>query len=154
EFERRQAEDALRESEALYHSLVECLPCNVWRKDLEGRFTFANQRFCEHLGLSLDQLLGKTNFDLPHPALAEKYRRDDRKVLEAGGVVEDIEEVFSAQHQGKRYVHTLKIVVRDAEGRVTGTQGIAWDVTERMLAEEELRKSRERFELAVRASQD
>jgi PAS domain S-box-containing protein len=148
------AQEALRESEALYHSLVETLPCNVWRKDLEGRFTFANQRFCEHLGLSLDQLLGKTNFDLPQPALAEKYRRNDQKVLVTGGVVEDIEEVFSAQHQGKRYVHTLKIVVRDGEGKVTGTQGIAWDVTERKLAEEELRKSRERFELAVLASQD
>ena len=155
EFERRNAEEALRESEALYHSLVESLPCSVWRKDLEGRFTFANQRFCEHLGLSLDQLLGKTNLDVGHPqALAEKHRRDDQKALETGGVFEDIEEVVSAECQGKRYVHTLKTVVRDAGGNITGTQGIGWDVTERKLAEEELRKSRERFELAVSGSQD
>jgi PAS domain S-box-containing protein len=155
EYERRKAEEALRESEALYHSLVECLPCGVWRKDLEGRFTFANQRCCEHFGLPLDQLLGRTNFDVGHPpALAEKYRRDDREVLETGQVLEDIEEVVSAERRGKRYVHTLKTAVQDAGGKLTGTQGIAWDVTERKLAEEELRKSRERFELAVQGSQD
>jgi len=155
EFERRKAEEALRESEALYHSLVESLPCSVFRKDLDGRFTFANHRFCEHLGLSLDQLLGKTSFDLGHPrALAEKYHRDDQQVIETGGVFEDIEEVVSAKVLGKRYGHTLKTAVRDASGKVTGTQGIAWDATERKLAEEELRKSRERFELAVQGSQD
>jgi PAS domain S-box-containing protein len=149
EFERRKAEEALRESEALYHSLVECLPCNVFRKDLEGRFTFANQRFCDLVGLPLDRLLGKTSFDISRPELAEKYRRDDRTVIETGAVLEDIEEL-----PGQRYVHILKTAVRDAGGRVIGVQGISWDVTERKLAEEELRKSRERFELAVQGSQD
>jgi PAS domain S-box-containing protein len=154
EFERRKAEEALRESEALYHSLVEGLPCLVIRKDLEGRYTFANHRFCELSGRPLDQLLGKTDFDI-NPGdggLAEKYRRDDRRVLETGGVFEDIEEaVFRG---ARRFFHTLKTAVRDAGGRVIGVQGISWDVTERKLAEEELRKSRERFELAVQGSQD
>lgn len=48
----------------------------------------------------------------------------------------------------------MKTAVRDADGKIVGIQGISWDVTERKLAEEELRKSRERFELAVQASQD
>src|SRR5207248_2856046 len=142
---RRKAEEALRESEALYHSLVENLPCNVFRKDLEGRFTFANQRFCELVGLPLEQLLGKTNFDINRPDLAEKYRRDDQKVIETGAVLEDIEE---HPGQSQRYVHILKSAVRDASGQVIGIQGVSWDITGRKLAEEELRKSRERFELA------
>ena len=103
ELERRKAEQALRESEALYHSLVETLPCSVWRKDLEGRFTFANQRFCKHLGLPLEHLLGKTNFDIGHPrALAEKYLLDDQKAIESGGVFEDIEEHHWWQRQTLR----------------------------------------------------
>jgi PAS domain S-box-containing protein len=156
EFERRKAEEALRESEALYHSLVESLPCSVFRKDLEGRFTFANQRFCEQVGRPLDQLLGRTDFDINPSDLAEKYRRDDQKVIETGGVFEDIEEHqhLGVEARGERYVHTLKTAVRDAGGNVIGLQGISWDVTARKLAEEELRKSRERFELAVLGSQD
>ena len=51
--QRRQAENDLRHSEALYHSLVETLPQNIFRKDLQGRFTFGNQQFCRILGLSL-----------------------------------------------------------------------------------------------------
>jgi PAS domain S-box-containing protein len=144
EFERRQAEEALRKSEALYHSLVECLPCNVFRKDLEGRFTFANQRFCDLVGLPLDRLLGKTNFDISRPDFAEKYRRDDRTVIETGAVLEDIEELPS-----ERFVHILKTAVRDATGKVIGVQGISWDVTARKLAEEERRKA----EAALRESE-
>jgi PAS domain S-box-containing protein len=154
EFERRQAEEAVRESEALYHSLVESLPCCVFRKDLEGRFTFANQRFCDLVGRPLAQLLGKTDFEINPRDLAEKYRRDDGDVIDTGGVFEDIEEHLSVAARGKRYMHVLKTAVRDAGGNVSGVQGIAWDVTERKFAEEELRRSRERFELAVLASQD
>jgi PAS domain S-box-containing protein len=152
EYERRKAEEALRESEALYHSLVESLPCNVVRKDLEGRFTFGNHCYAELLGYPLDQILGRTDLDFFPPTMAEKYRRDDQKVVETGGVLEIIEEVpFAA---GTRYFHVLKTAVRDAAGKVMGIQLIAWDITERRLAEEELRKSRERFDLAVQGSQD
>ncbi len=154
EYERRKAEQALRESEALYHSLVESLPCNVFRKDLEGRFIFANQRFCELVGRPLDQLLGKTNFDIHPPDLAEKYRRDDRQVIDTGAVFEDIEEHLTMDGNDRRYLHTLKTAVRDAGGKVSGIQGISWDVTERKRAEAELRRSKERFELAVLGSQD
>jgi PAS domain S-box-containing protein len=154
EFERRKAEEALRESEALYHSLVESLPCCVFRKDLQGRFTFANQRFCDLVGRPLDQLLGKDDFDINPRGLAEKYRKDDQSVIATGEIFEDIEEHLSVEARGKRYQHVLKTAVRDAAGKVVGMQGISWDVTARKLAEEELRQSRERFELAVQGSQD
>ncbi len=152
EFERRQAEEALRESEALYHSLVETLPCIVVRKDLEGRFTFANHRYSELLDCPVEQILGKTDADFFPPDMAEKYRRDDRSVHETGEVLEIIDEVRAAE--GTRYFHVLKTPVRDAAGKVTGSQHVAWEVTARMRAEEELRRSRELFELAILASQD
>ena len=94
EVERKQAEDALRASEALYHSLVETIPMNVWRKDAAGRFTFANQGWCQTMGIRLDELIGKTDFDLFPPALAEGYRQGDVQILTTGTIYEATEEVI------------------------------------------------------------
>src|SRR5204862_908750 len=81
---RQRVEGALRDSEVLYHSLVENLPQNVFRKDWAGRLTFANRRYCETLQRPLAELLGMTDFDLfPHD-LATKYVRDDHTVMETG----------------------------------------------------------------------
>jgi PAS domain S-box-containing protein len=154
EFERRRAEEALRESGALYHSLVESLPCSVFRKDLEGRFTFANQRFCEHMRRPLNHILGRTDFDLCPRALAEKYRRDDQRVVETGEVFEDVEEHQVVDRKVEYYVHTLKSAVRDAGGKIVGTQVIFWDITARKLAEEALRQSEERYRSVIAAMQN
>ena len=73
---------ALQDSESFYHSLVETIPQNIFRKDLQGRFTFANSRFCEAVKKPVSEIIGKTDFDLYPPELASKYQQDDRKVLE------------------------------------------------------------------------
>src|SRR5690242_17524478 len=90
--QRREAEEKVRHSEALYHSLVETLPQNIFRKDLESRFTFANKQFCKMLGKTLDQIIGKTDFDFFPGALAEKDQGDDRKVKETGKPYSTVEE--------------------------------------------------------------
>src|SRR2546428_9117717 len=82
--ERKRAEEQLRNSETLYHSLVETLPQNIFRKDLNERFTFANQRFCQTLGKQLEDIVGKTDFDFFLPELAAKYQQYDRSIVETG----------------------------------------------------------------------
>jgi PAS domain S-box-containing protein len=131
------AEESLRESESLYHSLVENLPQNILRKDVNGRFTFANQRFCKALGKTLDEIKGKTDFDLYPPELADKYQRDDRQVMEGGRTIETVEAHVDAPGE-KIYVQVVKTPICDADGRVIGIQGIFWDVTERYRAERRL----------------
>jgi PAS domain S-box-containing protein len=135
--ERRRVEEALRASEGFHHSLVESLPQSILRKDREGRFTFGNQKFCNALGLPLEEVIGKTDFEFFPQALAEKYRHDDRRVLETGDVFETIEEHVTT-HGEKLYVHVIKTPLRDAQGAILGVQGIFWDVTERKRAEEQL----------------
>jgi two-component system, sensor histidine kinase and response regulator len=143
--ERKRAEQALRDSEALYHSLVENLPMNVFRKDLTGRFTFANRLFCETLGITNEQVIGRTDLDFYQGELAEKYRSDDRDVIETGRVMEAVEE-HRKPDGSKLYVQVLKTPVRDADGRIVGTQGMFWDVTARKQTEEALRESQQRLQ--------
>ncbi|HEV3027900.1 MAG TPA: PAS domain-containing protein, partial [Planctomycetota bacterium] len=58
------ARKEIRNAEGLYRSLVDSLPQNFFRKDLEGRVTFANREYCKTVGKSLKELLGKSDFDL------------------------------------------------------------------------------------------
>jgi adenylate cyclase len=137
--------ERLRDSEALYHSLVENLPQNIFRKDLQGRFTFANQRLCQTLGKPLKEILGKTDYDVIVPELAEKYRGDDRRIIETGEAFETVEEQQTPG--GERiWVQVVKTPLHDGKGKIVGVQGIYWDVTARKKAEEALRLEKKRSE--------
>jgi PAS domain S-box-containing protein len=148
--ERKQAEQALRESEALYHSLVETLPVHVFRKDRDGRFTFANSLFCTTLGRPLAEILGKTDYDFYPAHLADKYREDDVRVMDGGETMNLVEEHQRPDGQ-KLYVQVLKTPVQGAGGAVVGIQGLFWDITARKRAEEEMQKAKEAAEAANRS---
>jgi len=132
-------EDALRHSELMYQHLVEALPQMILCKDLEGRFTFANQRFCQELGKPLEEIVGKTDFDFFPRELAEKYRSDDRRVLETGEVLDVVEEHVTPRGE-TLYVQVMKSPLRMHDGSIFGLQGIFWDVTERQRAERLLKE--------------
>jgi len=149
--ERERAEGALRASEAFYHSLVEGLPQNIVRKDLGGRFTFANSRACATLGRRPVEIVGRTDADFFPPELAEKYRRDDAAVLGTGASFETIEGHVTPDGE-RRDMLVIKGPLRDTAGAVMGVQVIFWDVTASKRAERELAASEERFALAVRGS--
>jgi PAS domain S-box-containing protein len=151
--DRKRVEEALRKSEAFYHSLVESIPQNILRKDREGRFTFANQRFCALLKRPLEQIVGKTDYDLFPRDLAEKYRADDRHVLETRSVLETVEEHQTPAGQ-TMYVQIVKGPIYDFQGEMIGTQVIFWDVTERKRWEEALRESERRYRQLTEAAQD
>lgn len=144
--ERERTAQGLKDSEALYSSLVENLPVHVLRKDREGKFTFANRSFCALLGKSINEIVGKTDFDFYPDELATKYRHDDQTVAETGRLFEDEEQ--NVQDGRTRYVHVMKSPVHDAAGKIVGIQVIFWDVTERKEAEEAL----ERAKLAAEAA--
>ncbi|MBI4326073.1 MAG: PAS domain S-box protein [Chloroflexi bacterium] len=151
--ERKRAEAQQRDSEALYHSLVANLPQNIFRKDLQGRFTFVNQRFCDFLGVPADQIIGRTALDLFPKELAAKYAYDDRRVLQSEDILETVEEYQSPD--GKTgYAHLVKAPVYDAQGRLVGLQGIFWDVTEQRRAQEVLAAEKERLAVTVRSIGD
>lgn len=132
------AEEQLLNSYALYSSLVESLEQCVFRKDLNGRFTFANQRFCKSLGTDLANIIGKTDFDFYPEELAKKYRNDDRKVIQTGETLDLIEENKPPGGE-KTYVRVVKTPLRDASGKIIGVQGIFWDITKERQMEESLR---------------
>ncbi len=138
----RRTQDALKNSEVFYQALVETLPQNILRKDTEGRFVFVNQKFCASLGKSVDEVLGKTDWDFFPPHLAEKYHHDDLRVMQTREPIDTIE-ANQTPGGGRIFVHVIKTPLYDANGDVVGIQGIFWDVTERKKTEEALAYERD-----------
>lgn len=149
--QRRKVEVALMESEAFYQSLVETLPLAMLRKDMQGRFTFANRLLCEALRRTPDEIVGRTDYDFFPRELAEKYRGDDRRVIESERDLEVTEE-FQTPTGERRYTHVVKTPVYDATGNLVGIQGIFSDVTEKKRAEIELQQTRARLQAVLDAA--
>jgi len=149
----KQQEEMLRQSESLYHSLVESLPQCIFRKDLELRTVFANQKLCASLGRPLSEVVGKTDFDFFPADLARKYQEDDRWVIKTGKVFEAVEE-HQAPGKAKTWVHVVKAPIFDFRGYVVGVEGIFWDETELTVARQKLEESQQRYALAVEGAND
>lgn len=149
--ERKQAEAALRTSQELYHSLVEQLGHPLFRLDRDGRITFANSRYCKAMDRPLEELVGKSDFDLFPADRAAKYWADSRRVMETGQAFESLE-----RHPGPdgrdSYVRVAKTPLHDSKGQVVGLQCLSWDVTSQHLALRALRESEQRFLAAFQSS--
>jgi PAS domain S-box-containing protein len=122
-----QAKKEIRRVEATYRSLVDNLPQNFFRKDLEGRVIFGNREYCKTLGKTLKELAGLTDFDLFPEHLARKYREDDERVMRTGHAL-DVIEAHKPPGKGVIFVRVVKTPVYDSEQRPIGVQGIFWEV--------------------------
>jgi diguanylate cyclase (GGDEF)-like protein/PAS domain S-box-containing protein len=141
----RRVEYALQEREQYQRALLDNFPFLVWLKDAESHFLAVNQPLAAQFGWpSAESLVGKTDFDIAAPDLAEAYRADDRAVLESGR--SKMVEEWIEDHGERRWNETFKSPVT-LDGRVIGTVGFARDITARKKMEEELREQKEFFHL-------
>ncbi|HEX2188485.1 MAG TPA: PAS domain S-box protein [Longimicrobiaceae bacterium] len=133
--ERRRMEQALRESEARVHSVVNSAPMVLWATDAQGVFTFSDGRGLEALGLRAGEVVGRSVFDV---------YRDSPQVLEEVRRALAGEEFTSCVTLGDQSFEVRYSTVRDGGGEVAGVIGVSIDVTSRQAAEREARDRAER----------
>ncbi len=148
--ERKIAEEQLRKSENKYRTLIENLPQKIFYKDRNSVYISCNKNLADDLGIKPDEFAGRTDYDFFPKELAEKYRADDKRLMELGKT-EDIEEKYREDGQ-EVWIYTVKTPVVDDSGNVTGILGIFWDITDRKKTEEALKESEERLRQAIRVS--
>ena len=149
--ERKRTETALQASQALYHSLVDQMPAGIFRKDRAGRYVFANPWFCRLRGLEANEIVGRTPDEFAtleaagqgpaRPGILQLLREGGKhheEIMRTGKPIYT-EEVYSTVEGGKRYLHVVKSAIFGPDGRIIGTQGVQFDVTERKEAEAALR---------------
>jgi PAS domain S-box-containing protein len=143
--ERKQTEDALRQSEERFVRFMQHLPGLAWIKDVQGRYVYANAAAEKAFGTQREKLYGRTDEDIFPAEVAVQYRRnDDQAMLDEKGV----QVVETLQHEDGILHYSLvnKFPIPGPDGRPALIGGTAFDITERIQMEEALQVAREKAE--------
>jgi PAS domain S-box-containing protein len=141
--ERRQAEAALRDNQALLQAIVDHAPALIYVKDLDGRYLLVNRQLAAGLGREPAAILGKSDRELLPRELADASRALDERA--AAGAVVEAEEVG---YDSSRTYLAVKAPLSDDSARIYATCGISTDITERKRADATLRRTEEQLRQA------
>ncbi len=146
----KRAEENLRKSEALYHSLVETSQDLIWQCDSQGRYIYLNLAWEQVFGYELDEMLGKKFSDFQSPEIAARDLIEFNRLIEGNSV-----SGFETTHIGKsgNEIHLVfnALFMSDENGNIIGTSGTAYDITERKNLEKNLTEARAAAESASTA---
>ncbi len=144
----KSVEKALQEQLHFLQTLIDTIPNPIFYKDTQERFLGCNKAFELRLGLTRDQILGKTSHDLFPRELADEYRLMDSALLKNPG--EQVHE--TSLHYADGRLHDVLInkgTFRNTDGAVAGLVGVTIDITERKKAEEALQAAHDDLERRV-----
>jgi PAS domain S-box-containing protein len=136
---RRESDLALEEKNALLHSIFDGTGDALYIKDGEGRYVIVNQAFAGFLGLSPEQIVGKSSEQLMDSVAANLLSEQDRAVIESG-IVRSFEYEISTGEKPRAFFAT-KAPYRDASGKIIGLVGAFRDISEYRAMEDRLRQS-------------
>ena len=119
--------------------MMDHTPAIIYIKDIQGHYTFINHRFEKVFKISINDVIGKTDFELFPKDIAEKIHLNDKDVLEVGHALES-EETASHEDGLHTYVST-KFPLFDENENISAVCSISTDITDRKLQDEQLRRS-------------
>lgn len=152
--ERKQAEDALRESKQRLDTILENVGACIFIKDTRYRYIYVNRKVCELFGKSEQDIIGKDDTAFFSAGSVEEIMRSDRVVIEQGETVRREETDLTVAANQRHTYWTVKIPLRDNSGVIYGLCGISTDISERKALEDSLHEQALRLEdeLAERQS--
>ncbi|HOO37677.1 MAG TPA: PAS domain S-box protein [Deltaproteobacteria bacterium] len=152
--ERKLIEDALRQSEEKYRTILENIEDGYIEIDLSGTFTFANVSACRMLGFTHDEMIGMNYRQYTSPETARRMYEVFHEITITGNPAYLVD--YEVIHKdGSVRVHEMSVsLIRDFENKPKGFRGIARDVTEHRRAEVALRQSEEKYRTILESIED
>lgn len=141
---RKQIEEELHESKQLLELVLDAMPLYTFWKSKDSVYLGCNRRFAQLTGVGEpEHIFGKTDYDLPFSKEeADWYIELDRRVMTSDQPAYNVIEPQQHHEDGRqRWSETNKIPLHDQAGNVIGILGTFQDVTERIEAQEALKRS-------------
>ncbi|HBJ74358.1 MAG TPA: PAS sensor protein [Syntrophaceae bacterium] len=147
--ERRMTAAALQESEERMRDLVFSIADWVWEVDRNCVYTYSSQQGSDLLGVSSEDIIGKTPFDFMPPDEAKKVRAIFSEIMANKAVIKDLENWNIRKSGEKICLLTNGLPVLDKAGNLKGYRGVDKNITERKKIEERLQQSLESLQKAT-----
>jgi PAS domain S-box-containing protein len=132
---RKRAFDQLHASEHLNRMFLNKLPQRIFYKDHDLVFLAVNELFAADLGLKPEDIIGKTDYDFFPLEMADKFRADDRSVMQSGKTITLVEK--NVAHGKERNVEVTKLPLIGDNGEAIGILGVFSDLTEQKPGQKE-----------------
>ena len=149
--ERQKAEQALRESESRYRAVVEDQSELICRFRPDATITFANQAYCRYFGRTREELIGRNFMELI-PGVDHDLARQHLASFTPDRPLAVVEHRVTLPDGEVRWQQWTDRAIFDQEGRLEEFQSVGRDISERRRAEEALRASEVRYQLATAAA--
>ncbi|MGF6775761.1 sensor domain-containing protein [Paraburkholderia sp. GAS334] len=145
------AEAEAQRSNQMLETVIDNIPQRIFWKDRESRYLGCNMAFARDAGLAYpEQVVGKTDFDMPWREFAPRMRKDDQEAIESGVPKMNFE--FDMLLDGvHRTTVTSKLPFTDSDGSVIGVLGSYTDITERKRSDLALRLQSRALDASVNA---
>jgi PAS domain S-box-containing protein len=152
--ERKRAEEALKESEDKYRTILESIEEGYYEVDISGNLTFFNDSLCRIHGYSRDELMGMNYRQYADEETAKKVHQAFNRVYSTGKPAKGFDWEHIRKDGTKARAEISVSLMKDAKGQRIGFRGIMRDITERRRAEDALKESEQRYRTLVESSTD
>lgn len=127
----------IERKQVLLKSLINSTPDLILYKDTNSVYLGCNKAFEEFVGKKEEEIVGRTDYDIFSPELAELFRKEDMRVLEMNKPSR-FEATVNARDEKEIHFDTLKSLYYDMSGSLVGLIGVCRDISERMEKEKEI----------------
>ena len=149
---RKQGEQAVRESEALYRTLTETSPDMVYLISTDGTIRYVNSVAAAQFLTTPSRIAGRRLEEVFDPSTAARHRKAMEAVISSGAMIR--RELYEEFPAGGAWVGVRLSPVRDAAGRITAVLGLSHDITDWKGAEAQLKEAEERHRRLLEHSFD
>ena len=145
-------EHQLKSERDLLQLLIDHIPSPIYFKDMDSVFTRVNVALAKFFGVdTIDDVIGKTDFDFHKLELAKEYRRDEENIIKTGKPIINKIERSEWDNENIMWLSTTKIPLADEDGTYRGIVGISHDATEQILIKQRLEYAKQKAEEASKA---